>query len=86
MCSIAEENFIRIIAVHRLVFKHTFYISTTFVSVVALAGLYMDVGIDLNAIYAIMCRKTVIIPENDEESTHSGLRERYKLESQAYEK
>ena len=32
----------------------------------------MDVGVDLNAKYAIMCRKTVLIPENDEESTHSA--------------
>ena len=34
----------------------------------------MDVGVDLNAKYAIICRKTVLIPEKNEESTHSGLR------------
>ena len=49
-------------------------------SVVAWAGLYMDVGVDLNAKYAIMCRKTVLIPENDEESTHSGLRKHLHLQ------
>ena len=31
-------------------------------SVVASAGFYMDVGVDLNAKYSIMCRKTVLIP------------------------
>ena len=39
-------------------------------SVVACAGFYMDVDVDLNTKYAIVCRKTVLIPENDEESTH----------------
>ena len=33
-----------------------------------------DAGIDLNAKYAIMCRKTVLIPENDKELTYSGIR------------
>ena len=28
--------------------------------------LYMDVGVDLNAKYAIMCHKTVLLPEDDE--------------------
>ena len=30
MCFNAEENFIRKIALHRLLFKHTFHVSTTF--------------------------------------------------------
>ena len=38
-------------------------------SVIAWAGLYMVVGVDLNAKYGIMCCKTVLIPENEEEST-----------------
>ena len=42
-------------------------------SVVAWAGLYMDVGVDPNAKYALMCLKTVLNPENDEKSTCSGL-------------
>ena len=33
----------------------------------------MDVGIDLNAKYVIMCRKTVLILENYDESTHLGV-------------
>ena len=33
----------------------------------------MDVGVDLNAKYTIMCRKIVLVPENDEEYTLSGL-------------
>ena len=32
-------------------------------SVVVWAGLYMDVGVGLNAKYIIMCRKTVLIPK-----------------------
>ena len=40
----------------------------------------MDVGVDLNAKYAIMCRKTVLIPENDEESTHSVFRQYFDLQ------
>ena len=32
----------------------------------------MDVDVALNVKYAIMCRKTVLILEDDEESTHSG--------------
>ena len=32
--------------------------------VIAWAGLYMDIGVDLNAKYAIICRKTVSIPED----------------------
>ena len=39
-----------------------------------------DVGVDPNAIYAVMCRKTVLIPENDEESTHLGLRQYFYLQ------
>ena len=35
---------------------------------IARTGLYMDEGVDLNSKYAIMCRKTVLIPENGEES------------------
>ena len=58
ICFIAEENFVREIAVHRL----------------------LDVGVDLNAKYAIMCRKTVLISENDEESTHSCLRQHFDLQ------
>ena len=40
----------------------------------------MDVGVDINAKYAILYHKTVLIPENDEESTYSGhfdLQQRY---------
>ena len=37
----------------------------------------INVDLDLNAKYSIMCRKTVLIPENDEESTHSGLRQQF---------
>ena len=40
----------------------------------------MNVGIGLNAKYAIMCRQTVLIPENDEESTHSDLRQHFLLQ------
>ena len=29
----------------------------------------MDVGVDQNAKYVIICRKTVLIPGNDEESS-----------------
>ena len=68
---IAEENFVRKIAVHRLFFKHPFHVFTTLWIVSWFSCcLYMDVGVDLNAIYAIMCRKTALVPENDEESTH----------------
>ena len=35
----------------------------------------MDIGVDLNGKYAIMSLKTVLIPENDEELTHSGFRQ-----------
>ena len=49
-------------------------------SVVACASLYMDVGVGLNAKYAIMCRKTVLIPQNDEESTHSDFRQHFRLQ------
>ena len=48
-------------------------------SVVAWTGLYMDVGVDLNAKYAIMCRKAVLVLEVDEESIHSGLRQHFHL-------
>ena len=34
----------------------------------------MDVGVDLYAEYAIMCRKTVLFSENNEESINSDLR------------
>ena len=60
MCFIAERNLERKIAVHRLLFKHPFHVSTTDVvhgqlaSVVARAGRYIDVGVDLNAKYAII--------------------------------
>ena len=46
----------------------------------------MDVGVDLNAKYAIMCRKTVLIPENDEESTHSGLRQHFDLQQRYFQR
>ena len=49
-------------------------------SVVARAGLYIDVGVALNAKYAIMGRKTVLIPVNDEESTCPGLRQHFHLQ------
>ena len=39
----------------------------------------MDVGADLNAKCAIMDRKTVLIPGNDEESPHSGLRQHFQI-------
>ena len=44
----------------------------------------MDVGVDLNAKFAIMCRKTVLIPENDEESTHSDLRQHFDLQQRYF--
>ena len=58
--------------VHRLLFKHIplsiprIYdvVNCQLALVAAWAGLYIDV--DLNAKYAVMCRKTVLIPENDE--------------------
>ena len=72
MYFIAEENFVRKIAFHHLLLKHpsSIYdvVNSQLASVVAWAGLYMDVGGDLNAKYAIMCHKTVLIPENDKES------------------
>ena len=40
----------------------------------------MDVGVDLNAKRPIMCRKTLIIPENVEELTHSVLRQHFRLQ------
>ena len=46
-------------------------------SVVAWAGLYLYVGVDLNSKYAIMCNKTVLIPKNGEESTHSYLQQHF---------
>ena len=42
--------------------------------VITWAGLYIVVGVDLNVKYATMYSKTVLIPENDEKSTHSGPR------------
>ena len=33
----------------------------------------MDVSVDLNAKYAIMCRETILITENDEESATLSL-------------
>ena len=39
----------------------------------------MEVEVDVNAKYAIMCRKTVLISEKDEESTHSGLWQHFHL-------
>ena len=33
----------------------------------------MNVGIDLNENYAIMCLKIVLISKNDEESTYSAI-------------
>ena len=43
-------------------------------SVVAWVGLYMEVGGNLNAKYAIICCKTVLIPGDNEESTYLGPR------------
>ena len=34
-------------------------------SVVAWAGIYIDVGVDLNEKHAIICRKTVLIPSEE---------------------
>ena len=85
-CFITEENSVRKITIHRLLFKHPFHVhiydvvNDKLASVVAWAELYMDVGVDLNAKYAIKCRKTVLISENDEESTHSGLRQYFHLQ------
>ena len=39
----------------------------------------MDVDVDLNTKYVIMCRKTVLILENDEESPHLDLRQHFLL-------
>ena len=40
----------------------------------------MDVGVDRNAKFAITCRKTILIPENDEESAHSGIWQHFQLQ------
>ena len=40
----------------------------------------MDVGVDLNAKYDVMCRKAVLINENDEESIHSSLWQHFHLQ------
>ena len=49
------------------------------ISIVAWAKLYMGVGVYLNAQYAIMYPKTVLIPENDKQLTHSGLQQHFHL-------
>ena len=49
-------------------------------SVVARDGLYMDVGVVLNAKYALTWRKTVLITDNDEESTHLVIRQHFHLQ------
>ena len=45
----------------------------------------MDAGVDLNAKYAIMCRKTVLIPKDDEELIHSVLRQYSHLQYQYFQ-
>ena len=49
-------------------------------SIVASAGLYMDVDVFVNAKYAIMYRKTVLIPEKGEELSHLALRQHFHLQ------
>ena len=81
MCFIDEKNFVRKIAVVQALIPRIYEIvNGQSSSVVTWAALFMDVGVDLNAKYAIMCRKTVIIPENDEETTLSGLRQHFYLQ------
>ena len=73
MCFIAEENFVQtpISRIYNAV-------NGQLASVVAWAGL--NVGVYLNAKYAIRCRKTVVIPEDDEETTHSDLWQHFHLQ------
>ena len=54
-------------------------------SVVARAVLYMDLGVDLNAKYVIMCRKLVLNPENDKESTFFGLRQHFHFQQRYFQ-
>ena len=54
-------------------------------SVVAWAGLLMDIGVVLNAKYAIMCRKTVLTPEDEEESTRLGLHQHFHLQERYFQ-
>ena len=71
------EIFVRKIDVHHLLFKYPFrdVMNSQLASVVTLAWLYMDIGVDLNAKYAIMCRKSVLIPEHDDSDIFSGTSE-----------
>ena len=78
MCFIAEENFVQapIPRVYHVV-------NGQLASVVAQAGLFM--GVDLYGKYAKRCRNTVLIPQNDEESTYSGLRQTLSLTKAIFE-
>ena len=49
MCFIDEENFVRKIAVQRLLFKQPFHVSTKLASVVACDELCVDEGVGLHA-------------------------------------
>ena len=83
---IAEENFVRKIAAHRLLFKHSLHVSTTLL-VVSWLQLFHDmdfIWIDLNAKYDIMCFKVVNIPANHEELTHSDLRNAFTYNSDIF--
>ena len=46
----------------------------------------MEVGEYLNAKYAIMCRKTILIPGNDEESTHQGMLQHFHLKKRYFQR
>ena len=75
MCFIAEENFEKSKncrqppIVQAPIPRIVGVVNGQLAAVVVRAALYMDVGVDLNAKYALMCRKTVLIPEDDKEPT-----------------
>ena len=72
ICFIAEENFVRKIAFHRQFFKHPFHVSTMLRMASWLYGcMYRS--------KCKICRKTILIPEHDEKSTHSSLRQHFHI-------
>ena len=78
MCFIVKENLVREICrpppvVQASIPRIYDVVNDQLVLVVAWAGLYMYLGVGLNARYVIMCRKAVLISEYDEELTYSGL-------------
>ena len=46
----------------------------------------MNVDVDLNTKYAIMCRKTVLILQNNEESIHSAHRQYFHLQKRYFQR